>query len=550
MLRKLLGTMLSCSIGVGFTPLAQAPMSAAEAAATAVTAVQTQTAGGAQEHGTSAARDLFVTVGKSLVVDSPINIQRISVANGDFAEALAVNPREVLVNGKSAGETSMIIWQQGGNRLFFDLTVRPSNTKVSAIQQQIDREMPGQDIKVSFENDTAFVHGTAKDLTSVDRAVAIATTLGKTVNLLHVNVPPTESQVLLKVRFADVDRAAIQDLGLNLLSTGATNTIGRVTTGQYTPPVITANPGTPTTITYTDLLNIFLFRPDLNLGATIKALESRNLLQILAEPNVLAINGKNASFLAGGEFPYPTLQGGGGGLGAVTIQFREFGVRINFTPVITPRGTIRLQVTPEVSSLDFANGLVFQGFTIPALSTRRVQTEIELEEGQSFVIGGLLDRRVTEQLSKIPGLGDVPLLGKLFTSRSLNKTNTELLVMVTPQLVRPIPKGQSAPEIKMPRKTLDGEYTTSPQNPGMDITGPVPVKPPVDTIPVEQLIQNQKALPGASQQQGAPQIQFVPMLTPPGQPPQPASPPTPAAPPPSAAAPARSGGGGGAGASQ
>jgi pilus assembly protein CpaC len=550
MLKKLFGTMLSFSVGVGFTPLAQAPMSAAEAAATAVTAVQTQTVGSAQEHGTSAARDLFVTVGKSLVVDSPINIQRISVANGDLAEALAVNPREVLVNGKSAGETSMIIWQQGGNRLFFDLTIRPSTSKVSAIQQQIDREMPGQDIKVSFENDTAFVHGTAKDLTSVDRAVAIATTLGKTVNLLHVNVPPTEAQIILKVRFADVDRAAVQDLGLNFLSTGATNTIGRVTTGQFSPPTITGNPGSPPTITYSDLLNIFFFRPDLNLGATIKALESRNLLQILAEPNVLAINGKSASFLAGGEFPYPTLQGGGGGLGAVTIQFREFGVRINFTPVITPRGTIRLQVTPEVSSLDFANGLVFQGFTIPALSTRRVQTEIELEEGQSFVIGGLLDRRVTEQLSKIPGLGDVPLLGKLFTSRTLNKTNTELLVMVTPQLVRPIPKGQSAPEIKMPRKALEAEYTTSPQNPGMDVTGPVPVKPPTDTIPVEQLLQNQKALPGASQQQGAPQIQFVPMLTPPGQPPQPASPPTPAAPPPSAAAPARSGGGGGAGASQ
>src|SRR5689334_6882185 len=291
MLRKLLGTMLSCSIGVGFTPLAQAPMSAAEAAATAVTAVQTQTAGSAQEHGTSAARDLFVTVGKSLVVDSPINIQRISVANGDLAEALAVNPREVLVNGKSAGETSMIIWQQGGNRLFFDLTIRPSTSKVSAIQQQIDREMPGQDIKVSFENDTAFVHGTAKDLTSVDRAVAIATTLGKTVNLLHVNVPPTEAQIILKVRFADVDRAAVQDLGLNFLSTGATNTIGRVTTGQFSPPTITGNPGSPPTITYSDLLNIFFFRPDLNLGATIKALESRNLLQILAEPNVLAING-------------------------------------------------------------------------------------------------------------------------------------------------------------------------------------------------------------------------------------------------------------------
>jgi len=137
--------------------------------------------------------------------------------------------------------------------------------------------------------------------------------------------------------------------------------------------------------------------PDANatdLLQTIAALQSKNLLQILAEPNVLAINGHNASFLAGGEFPFPNLQGGGAGLGAVTIQFREFGVRINFTPTITPRGSIRLTVTPEVSSLDFANGLIFSGFTIPALSTRRVSTEIELEEGQTFAIGGLLSAAV------------------------------------------------------------------------------------------------------------------------------------------------------------
>ena len=257
-----------------------------------------------------------------------------------------------------------------------------------------------------------------------------------------------------------------------------------------------------------------------------------------------------ASFLAGGEFPYPTLQGGGGGLGAVTIQFREFGVRINFTPVITPRGTIRLQVTPEVSSLDFANGLVFQGFTIPALSTRRVQTEIELEDGQSFVIGGLLDNRATETLSKIPGLASIPLLGKLFRSRSISKNNTELLVMVTPELVRPIPRGQPVPDVKMPKPFLNGTRPRSPQTPGMDVTGPVPDKPPTETVPVEQLIQSQKASAGAAVTSGAPQIQFVPMLTPPGQAPQPAAPTAaPAAPASSAAAP-RSGSGGGTGASQ
>ena len=542
---KLLRTVASYVFGACFTPLALAPVSAAEAGLpAAVTAVQTAAA---QEVHSQAARDLFVTVGKSLVVDSPVNIQRVSVGNGDLAEALAVNPREVLVNGKSVGETSIIIWQQGGNRLFFDLTVRPSNSKVSAIQQQLDRELGGQDIRVSYENETPFLHGTAKDVTSAERAVAIANTLGKTVNLLHVTVPPTEAQILIKVRFADVDRSYSQDLGMNIFSLGATNTIGRVTTGTFSPPNITQSPGSPPTVTFSDLLNVFLFRPDLNLGTTIKALEAKSVLQILAEPNVMAINGKTASFLAGGEFPYPTLQGGGGGLGAVTIQFREFGVRINFTPVITPRGTIRLQVAPEVSSLDFANGLNFQGFTIPALATRRVTTEIELESGQSFAIGGLLDNRTTESWNKVPGLGNIPLLGKLFQSRSVNKNNSELLVLVTPELVRPVTKGQKAPDIKFPTPFLKGTRTDIPSQPGIDVTGPVPTKPTQETVPVEELIQSQKALPGA-QQSGPPQIQFVPMLTQPGQAPQPmAQPTTPAAPPAPSAAPKT---GGGTGASQ
>lgn len=537
---KLLGTIASCWLGAGLTPLVQAPAHAAEpGGAPAVKAVQTASATSVQEGHPAAARDLFVTVGKSLVVDSPVNIQRVSVANGDLAEALAVNPREVLVNGKAPGETSVIIWQQGGNRLFFDLTVRPSNSKVSAVQEEIDRELPGQDIKVSYANDMVFLHGTVKDLTSSERAAAMAASLGKTVNLLRVTVPPTEAQVLLKVRFYDVDRSATQNLGLNLFSTGATNTIGTVTTGQFSPPSETIQPGSPTQVTLSSLLNIFLFRPDLNLGATIEALEAKSLLQTLAEPNVLAINGKTASFLAGGEFPYPTLQGGGGGLGQVTIQFKEFGIRLNFTPIITPRGTIRLHVMPEVSSLDFANGLNFEGFNIPALDTRRIETEVELEEGQSFAIGGLLDNTLTQNLSRIPGLANIPLLGKLFQSRSITKSNSELLVVVTPELVRPIPKGQPVPEIKMPMEWLKGPAGV-PRTPGMDVTGPVPGRPPKDTVPVEQMIQSQRPmppLPGSTQQQqqqNGPQIQFVPMLTQPGQAPT-------AAP----AAPAPSGSGGG-----
>jgi pilus assembly protein CpaC len=206
-----------------------------------------------------------------------------------------------------------------------------------------------------------------------------------------------------------------------------------------------------------------------------------------------------------------------------------------------------LEVAPEVSSLDFANGLVFQGFNIPALATRRVKTEIELEGGQSFAIGGLLDNRTTDALSKVPGLGNIPLLGKLFQSRSIKKSNSELLVLVTPELVRPLPKGQNPPEVKFSKPFMKDTRTDAPRTPGMDVTGPVPTKPTQETVPVEDLIQNQKALP-SSQGQTQPQIQFVPMLTQPGQAPQPMTQPTtPAAPSAPTAAPPT---GGGTGASQ
>lgn len=456
------------------------------------------------------ASQLVLTVGKSAVVDSPVNIQRVSIANPKLAEAVAVSPREVLVNALAPGETTLILWEQGGRRIFFDLSVRASMARIDAVRRQLASELDGQDVSLVFENETPFLRGTVTDLTNAERAMAIAATLGKPVNLLRVNVPPIEPQILLKVRFANVDRAASQELGANLFSTGALNTPGAVTTGQFSPPQATLDQGRPE-FTLTDALNVFLFRPDLNLGATIRALQSRRALEILAEPNVLTINGKPASFVAGGEFPFPTLQGGGSGLGAVTIQFREFGVRINFTPVITPRNTIRLRVVPEVSSLDFANGLVFQGFNIPALSTRRVSTEIELEAGQSFAIAGLLDNRMTETLNKVPGLSAIPLLGKLFQSKASSRNESELLVLVTPELVRPIPAGHPLPEV-LPQEFLDSIQSKAPRTPGADVTGPVPGGSPRQTLPVEELINSQKGVPTPQAQQ--PQIQFVPVMNP------------------------------------
>ena len=440
---------------------------------------------------------LSLIAGKSQLVESPLAIERIAVGSGDVAEASAIGLHEVLLNAKAPGVTSMIIWQHGGGRLFFDVTVKAPNSgppnRAEAVKRELERELPGQNVELSYANETAFLHGTVKDMVSADRAVAIASTLGRTVNLLYVDVPLEEQQILLKVRFATIDRNASLDLGMNLVSTGATNTIGSVSTQQFSGPHIvnSTNGGTGSgpAATLSDALNLFFFRPDLNLMATIQALQRKSLAEVLAEPDLLAMNGKPASFLAGGEFPYPTFQSGSNGIGSVTIQFREFGVRLNFLPTITPRGTIRLQVEPEVSALDFTNGLVVQGFTVPALTMRRVSTEIELSAGQSFAIGGLIDNSLTETVSKIPLLGDVPVLGKLFQSKSRLRENTELLVIVTPELVAPVSAGQPAPDMKYPKPPDWPKTVPDEPNP--------PAKAPEthSTVPVETLIRSLKPDP-------------------------------------------------------
>jgi len=299
-----------------------------------------------------------------------------------------------------------------------------------------------------------------------------------------------------------VDRSLSTQLGINIFSTGATNTIGSVTTQQFSAPTIggstsgSSGSGGVTgkngvSVTLSDALNLFFFRPDLNLGATIRALEQKGVVEVLAEPNVLAQNGKQASFLAGGKFPYPVVQGASaGGTNAVTIQFAQFGVLLNFIPTVTPRGTIRLQVAPEVSSLDYANGVTITGFTVPGISVRNVNTEVELSEGQSFAIGGLLDNRESETFSKIPFIGDIPILGKFFQSKQKTRNNTELMIIVTPQIVRPIPAGQPVPLPNFPVPFLPPNTNTPMATPGQNVTGPVPVTPPTPSIPLETLIKS------------------------------------------------------------
>jgi len=444
------------------------------------------------------ANDLVVAVGKSVLVDCTQPIERIAVGSSDLAEATAVSPTEIMLNGKAAGETSLIVWQKGGTRQFFNVQIRTSsyamNDKLDSLRRELRTELPGQNLRITSENGLVFLRGTVKDLTSADRAVQIASTGGKVVNLLYVEVPPAEPQILLKVRFASLDRSLATQLGVNLFSLGAANTVGSVTTQQFSPPTITqgtpatgSTPATAATASLTNLLNIFVFRPDINLGATIQALEAKQIVQILAEPNILTTNGKQGSILAGGQYPYPVVQGTSGAGNAVTIQFKEFGVRLNFIPTITPRNTIRLQVAPEVSSLDAANGITISGFTIPGLDIRRVKTEVELGEGQSFAIGGLLDNRESQTLSKIPFIGDVPILGKFFQSISKTRSNTELIVIVTPELVNPIPAAAPLPTLKYPDKFL-------PSNSGILMSTPdepaTAAKTPAPTMPVEKLIES------------------------------------------------------------
>ena len=432
---------------------------------------------------------LSVTVGKSFTIDSPVAISRVAIANESLVTIVAVGPNEVVVNGKAPGDTSLIVWRANDTRLIYDLTVRPDPAKLNAAREQIARSFPTADIDLSFENDTAFVRGTVPDLVSGDRVMAMAATLGKSINLLRVQVPPVEPQILLRVRFANVDRSASRELGTSLAS-GAFNQSTALGTG---PPI--SQDGAKT-LSLSQAINIFLFRKDLNLAAAIQALESKRMLEMLAEPNLLVINNTEAHFVAGGEFPYPMVQPGGGS-SSITIAFKEYGIRLGFLPVITPRGTIRLQVAPEVSALDYTNSVTVAGTTIPGTSTRRVQTEVELESGQSFVVAGLLDEHTTESFSKVPGLGDLPLLGKLFQSKSRSRSHTELLVIITPEIVRPVPSGQPLPQVSFePRFPPNGELLPLRQ-PGLDKTGPVTVHAPAETIPMEQLIQQQKKAPGA-----------------------------------------------------
>jgi pilus assembly protein CpaC len=390
-----------------------------------------------------------LTVGRSTLVDIGQPISRVSLTKADVADALVTSPSQLLVHGKTPGAISMFVWSRGGSVKRYEIVIERD---LEALNEQFRMLFPGENIQAHSNGKSVVLSGNVSRKEVAEKAIAVAAGYTEkkedVVTLLAAQPGPPSQQVMLRVRFAEVSRSAITELGATFFSspTGVENTIGRIATPQVPGPTYTelqwskqsSNFGAPVTsasgkINFGDFLNLFFFSQKYDVGVLIRAMQQRGLFQSLAEPNLVAESGKEASFLAGGEFPVPIAQGSGANL-AVSVQFKEFGIRLNFTPTING-DRVHLKVRPEVSTLDFANGVVLTGFRIPALSTRRTETEIELRNGQTFAIAGLLNNQMQSTLQKIPGIGDIPILGYLFRSKVANKEQTELVVMITPEIL-------------------------------------------------------------------------------------------------------------------
>jgi len=420
----------------------------------------------AQGQDSSELQTLHLLVGRSLVITSPSRIKRVSLADPEIAEAIVVSPTQVLVNGRKPGGVSLLVWDEADQSQAFEVSV---DIDVLSLSQKIHEVFPAEDVHIDTSKESVILTGKISSAAVADKILEVVKgATPKVTSMMEVPIM-ANAQILLQVRFAEVDRSAVDQFGINFLSLPGAKNVGSVSTQQFGPPQLTnqTNGTGSSGFSLSDLLNVFLFRPDINLAVTIKALQDNNLLQILAEPNLLTQSGKDASFLAGGEFPYPVPQSGGGsGYTTITIQFKEYGVRLNFTPTFMADGMIHLKVKPEVSSLDYTNALTIQGYVIPALSTRRVESEMDLQDGQSFAIAGLVDNRMTKQLDKIPWIGDVPVLGKLFQSHNYNSSKSELLVLVTPRIVKPLNPDQLPHGPQFPVPFMDSDHLEQPKVPG------------------------------------------------------------------------------------
>ena len=398
-----------------------------------------------------------LTTGRSAVLTTDFDITRIAVTNPAIADALVVQPREVLIDGKAPGTISLIIWGTD-RRMQYDLVVQQP---IASLEQQLQLLFPNEEIKVALNGDALVLSGRVSSTAVMLRVAEVAQAAspkGSVINMLTVPGASDSQQVMLQVRFAEVNRRALLEAGVTLFTTGIRDFAARTTTQQFPAPDFDNND-----LVFSDFLNLFLFNTKHGVGGLLRALRQTGYFQSLAEPNLIAYNNQEASFLAGGEFPVPVVQGGNNG--AVSVQFKEFGVRLNFKPTIAG-DLIRLHVRPEVSTLDFNNGVSLGGFRIPALTTRRAETDIELRDGQSFAIAGLINNTSQNDNAAIPVLSSLPIVGPLFKSKAERKERTELLVLVTPRLVRPL-----NPDDVPALPTMPGQFLPPQEDLGAQLKG-------------------------------------------------------------------------------
>jgi pilus assembly protein CpaC len=468
---------------------------------------------------TTAADTLHMVVGHSIFLNTKARLRRVYVADPAILNSITLSPNQILVTAMLPGISSLILFDEAGQAQSY---VVSSDVDVQGLRAELADTMHDNSVSVQGSGSRVILSGRVTSDALSDSAVKLATLYSKDVSNSLTVEPEHPKQVRLKVRILEVDRSKLLQLGINLFNPGGNSSyIASTTTSQF-PSQSTLSTSSTTggsLITTSNPLNFLLYSSKLNLGANIQDLESKNVLQILAEPTITTISGQKADFLSGGEFPFPVIQPGSGSgtSSSVTIQFKPYGVKLEFTPVVNPDGTIRLKVAPEVSALDYTNAVSISGYTVPALSTRKADTEVELRSDQSFAISGLLDQRTTDLMSKTPGIASIPIIGNLFKSKNSNHSTTELIVVITPTLVDPIGNTGEPKEPSLPIPTLNEQKYD--KSLGRD-RNPNPIAPPLNPSPaVNQSTPTQSVpAPGAAQevpQQSEPAAAPAPAVYPP-----------------------------------
>ena len=382
-----------------------------------------------------------IIVGRSIYIDTKHRLARVYITNPDVLDSYTASPNQIVVTAKKAGASSLIVWDESGDSKSYIIS---SDLDVAALRDSMKQALPNQAINVQGNETRVILTGSVETRAVADQAVKIAGLYSKEVSDSLVVDSARIKQVRLEVKMVEVDRSKLSTFGFNFFSTGGQNP-GGTTTGQYPSTMTTTIQNGIKSLSVLNPLNFNLYLSRLNIGATLQDLETMQVAQILAEPNITTLSGQKANFLAGGEFPFPVVQSSSTGAPVVTITFKSYGVKLEFTPVVNNDGTVALTVAPEVSALDFTNAVSISGYTIPAISTRRAETQVVLKSGQTFAISGLLDKRTTDLYSKTPGAANIPVLGGLFKSKNVTHTDTELLVIVTPTVVDPVTDAGPAP---------------------------------------------------------------------------------------------------------